>query len=126
MHELKDKIVDALNEYMDQAEESEEKDKIVDLLSKYLDQAEPDESQETKPSKYGGLELLARLLFIAASCPGFTIQGNHLAGLADLLLKYLEVTEQIDRVREAERKEAVAQAHNKTKAPQKRPGLKPI
>ena len=52
--------------------------------------------EEIKLSKYAGLELLCRLLFIAASVKGFTISGNHLAGFADLLLKYVDVTQRLD------------------------------
>jgi len=57
---------------------------------------EKEKGEEIKLTKYGGLELLCRLLFIAAGVKGFTISGNHLAGFADLLLKYVDVTQRLD------------------------------
>lgn len=55
---------------------------------------------EVNLAKYASLELLCRLL-LAASAEGLMIGGYHLAGLADLLLTYVDSAKRIEASRGA-------------------------
>jgi hypothetical protein len=52
-----------------------------------------DEMGQGVISKYEGLKILSRLLMVASLRDEFEISGDHLCGLGDLILKYIEAKE---------------------------------